>query len=319
MRDWGRAAPVVCAVALLVSACGGEPAAGAAQPSGDVTMVVPFAAGGGSDIAGRAMARGLEVAAPGVRISVDNRDGGAGAVGYSYFLAKQGSPDHLLATETSLVSLPLSQDVAFSYRSFTPVIKIGEDYTLLVARPDSPMNTCAEAVARSRQQRVLAGISGAAGPDAIVFELMHRRAGADFDKVPYESGGETLAGLLGGQVDLASLNPSEVIGQLEAGELKALCVFADSRYEYPELSGIPTAAEQGVDVSFAQFRGAIAPGGLNPQAREFWLRAARSYAASPAYAEYVRSEYLQPKVAFGDEFAEYLRANDALVAEVVRR
>ncbi|EQD85508.1 putative tricarboxylic transport membrane protein [Saccharopolyspora erythraea NRRL 2338] len=321
MREFLRTAVAVsCAAALAGCAMTEEVVgAGAPRPSGDVTMVVPFAAGGGSDIAGRAMARGLEAAEPGLRITVDNRDGGAGAVGYSYFLAKAGSPDYLLATETSLISLPRSQDVAFSHRDFTPVFKLGEDYTLLVARQDSPMNTCDQAVRRSKEQRVLAGISGAAGPDAIVFELMRRREGAGFDQVPYESGGETLAGLLGGQVELASLNPSEVVGQLRAGRLKALCVFADTRYDYPELAAIPTAAEQGVEVSFAQFRGVIAAGGLDPRAREFWIAAAREYAASPGYAEYVRSEYLQPKTAFGAEFAEYLRANDALLAEVVAR
>ncbi|MQA07441.1 MAG: tripartite tricarboxylate transporter substrate binding protein [Pseudonocardiaceae bacterium] len=316
----------MCAVSLALGAagCGAsgsdeEIAAAAPAPTGDVTMVVPFGAGGGSDIAGRAMADGLVSSTPRLNINVDNRDGGAGAVGYSYFLAKAGSPNYLLATETSLISLPLSQDVEFSHRSFTPVVKIGEDYTLLVARKDSPMDTCAEAVRQSRTRRVLAGISGAAGPDNIVFSLLERRTGAELDRVPYESGSETLAGLLGGQVDLASLNPSEVAEQLEAGDLKALCVFGDQRYDYPELAGIPTAREQGIDVSFAQFRGAIAPGNVHPKAAKFWVRAARRYIDSRAYRDYIRSEYLQPKVAFGKDFAQYLRANEALVAEVLHK
>ncbi|TDD33140.1 tripartite tricarboxylate transporter substrate-binding protein, partial [Saccharopolyspora elongata] len=266
--------------------------------------------------------------------------GGQGAVGYSYFLAKAGSPDYLLATETSLLSLPLSVDVAFSYRSFTPIMKIGDDYTLLVALPGSPITSCADAVAQSRGRRVLAGISGAVGPDAVaqsrgrrvlagisgavgpdavVFSQMERVAGADFDTVPYEGGGETLAAVLGGQVELASLNPSEVVGQLRAGQLKALCVFADQRYTYPELAGIPTSVEQGVPVSFAQFRGMIAPGGLNPQAAEYWIGVARRFADSPAYAEYVESEFLQPRAAFGEEFTAYLRDNEGLLAQVVRR
>ncbi|MEV0051935.1 tripartite tricarboxylate transporter substrate binding protein [Saccharopolyspora shandongensis] len=319
----GRGVVAALCAAVLLGGCAtgsaGQEGSGGPRPAGNVTMVVPFAAGGGSDIAGRAMADGLAGVEPGLRVNVDNREGGQGAVGYSYFLAKVGSPDYLLATETSLLSLPLSVDVAFSYRSFTPIMKIGDDYTLLVALPGSPITSCADAVAQSRGRRVLAGISGAVGPDAVVFSQMERVAGADFDTVPYEGGGETLAAVLGGQVELASLNPSEVVGQLRAGQLKALCVFADQRYTYPELAGIPTSVEQGVPVSIAQFRGMIAPGGLNPQAAEYWIGVARRFADSPAYTEYVESEFLQPRLAFGEEFTAYLRDNEELLAQVVRR
>ncbi|MER6990374.1 tripartite tricarboxylate transporter substrate binding protein [Saccharopolyspora hirsuta] len=319
----GRQVLAALSTVALLGGCAlgsaGQESAGAPRPVGAVTMVVPFAAGGGSDISGRAMADGLVSVRPELRVDVDNREGGQGAVGYSYLLSKAGSPNYLLATETSLLSLPLSVDVAFSHRSFTPIMKLGEDYTLLVALPSSPITSCADAVAQSRQRRVLAGISGAVGPDAVVFSQLERLSGADFDTVPYEGGGETMAAVLGGQVELASLNPSEVMGQLRAGELKALCVFADQRYDYPQLAGVPTSVEQGIPVSFAQFRGVIAPGGLSPQATEFWLEAARAFAESPAYRDYVASEFLQPRVAFGEDFAAYLADSEKALAQVVRR
>ncbi|GAA4881846.1 tripartite tricarboxylate transporter substrate binding protein [Saccharopolyspora cebuensis] len=317
-----RTALAALTTALVATGCApvtADDVQGGPRPVGEVTMVVPFGAGGGSDIAGRAMAAGLTAADPTLSITVDNREGGQGAVGYSYFLGKRGSTHHLLATETSLLSLPAGIDVAFSHRDFTPIAKVGEDYTLLVARPGSPITSCADAVEQSKQRRVLAGISGALGPDAVVFTLMQRRAGADFDRVPYQSGSETMAAVLGGHVELASLNPSEVIGQLRSGRLTALCAFAPQRYHYPELAHIPTAAEQGVPVSFAQFRGVIAPGGLDPRARQYWIDLARRYAASPAYTDYVESEYLQPVTAFGDEFTAYLRDNQRLLADVVGR
>ncbi|WP_406690973.1 tripartite tricarboxylate transporter substrate binding protein [Saccharopolyspora sp. ID03-671] len=318
-----RALTVIVAAVLVASGCSAgsasQDAAGADRPVGPVTMVVPFAAGGGSDIAGRAVADGLAATSPGLSISVDNREGGQGAVGYSYLVGKAGSPNYLLATETSLLSLPASVEVAFSHRSFTPIMKVGEDFTLLVARPDSPLSSCAEAVAQARQRRVLAAISGAMGPDAVVFSQIRATTGADIDTVPYEGGGESMAAVLGGQVELASLNPSEVIGQLRAGQLKALCVFADQRYPYPQLAGIPTSVEQGVPVVFAQFRGIIAPGGLNPAAREFWIGAARRFADSQAYRDYVASEFLQARPAFGADFAAYLARAQQEISGVVAR
>ncbi|RRO20514.1 tripartite tricarboxylate transporter substrate binding protein [Saccharopolyspora rhizosphaerae] len=321
-----RALSVITALLVasgVLAGCSDAPAsqdaAGARAPAGPVTMVVPFAAGGGSDIAGRAVADGLVSVTPGLSVNVDNREGGQGAVGYSYLLGKAGSPNYLLATETSLLSLPASVEVAFSHRSFTPVVKLGDDYTLLVARPDSPITSCADAVAQARTRRVLAAISGAMGPDAVVFSQIRATTGADLDTVPYEGGGESMAAVLGGQVELASLNPSEVIGQLRAGELKALCVFAEQRYTYPELADIPTSLEQGVDVAFAQFRGVIAPGGLHPQAEQYWVEAARRFVDSPAYRDYVASEFLQARPAFGPEFGAYLAHAQGEVEQVVSR
>lgn len=310
-------------VALVASACGGASTAGngdggAWEPSGDVTMVVPFSAGGGSDIAGRAMAAGLEKVVPGLTATVENRDGGSGAVGYSYFMSKQGDPNYLLATETALLALPLTEDVQFDYKSFTPIMKVGEDYTLMVVRQDSPYQSCSDVVDASKSGRVVAGISGVTGLDNVVLKLTEGKTGARFDRVPFESGGELMAALLGGQVDIASLNPGEVIGQLKSGDIRALCAYSQERYDYPELADIPTAKEQGIDVAFAQYRGLIAPGGISDAEQQGWVDAAKKFAQSPDYEKYVNDNYLQPVTAFGDDFGDYLAENSKVLAEALK-
>lgn len=112
---------LACAGALALAGCsggsGGGDAAEGWQPDGDVTMVVPFAAGGGSDHAGRALAAAIEAAAPDVSVSVENREGGSGAVGYSYFLARNGDAETLLATETALLALPAGGNVEFTFET----------------------------------------------------------------------------------------------------------------------------------------------------------------------------------------------------------
>src|SRR3990170_908577 len=99
------------AALLALTACSSTPSTGADgedgfSPSGDVRMVVPFGAGGGSDASGRAIAAGLEDGT-GLNISTENREGGSGAVGYSYFLSQEGKDNYLLAAETALLALPL--------------------------------------------------------------------------------------------------------------------------------------------------------------------------------------------------------------------
>jgi putative tricarboxylic transport membrane protein len=306
----------LAAVTLLgLTACStGEPAADGA-PSGNITMVVPMGAGGGSDLSGRAIASGLE-AGSGLNVSVENREGGSGAIGYSYFLAQEGKNNLLLAAETAMLALPVTQDVEFTYEDFTPIMKVGDDFTLIVVAPDSDYDTCEDVVESARDERVVAAVSGATSLDEIVFTLIESDQDVEFDRVPFTSGSEVLTAILGGQVDVASLNPSEVVAQLDNGDLKALCAVSEERYTYDELKDIPTAAEQGIDVSFAQFRGFIAPGGISEESKEFWIDAAKEYEQSTEYTEYIESNYMQANPQYGDEFVEYLAGNTADLEKV---
>jgi putative tricarboxylic transport membrane protein len=288
------------------------------KPTGDVRMIVPFSAGGGSDLSGRAIAAGLEDVT-GVNVSTENREGGSGAVGYSHFLAQKGKDNYLLASETAMLALPLTQDVEFDYTSFTPIMKLGDDYTLLVVAANSPYKTCTDVVDAADKGRVIAAVSGATSLDEIVFTLVEDETGVEFDRVPFESGSEVLASLLGGKIDIASLNPGEVLGQLESGDLKALCAFSDDRYTYDQLADIPTAKEQGIDVAFAQFRGFIAPGGISDEARDFWIAAAKKFEKSDAYAEYIEQNVMQPNAVYGDDFVSYLKGNNDDLKKVLKK
>ncbi|MGM1028454.1 MAG: tripartite tricarboxylate transporter substrate binding protein [Actinomycetota bacterium] len=306
------------AVAALAgcSSTGGAPAADGAFAPTDVRMIVPFSAGGGSDASGRAIASGLE-AATGTTITVENREGGSGAVGYGHLFAQEGNGSYLLASETTLLSLPLTTDVDYTYESFTPIMKLGDDYTLVVVPADSPFQTCTDVVDAAKADGVVVAVSGAISLDEIVFSLVEQDQDVTFDRVPYESGSEVIAGLLGGTVEVGSLNPGEVLGQLESGDLRALCSLSEERYEYEQIADVPTAIEQGIDVSFAQWRGFIAPGGISDEARDYWIAAAEEYVASDAYTTYIEENLMQPNAVYGDEFVEYLGENSAYLESVV--
>lgn len=317
------AAASASALTLTLAACGGDGGgsgggdSGGFQPRGEVTMLVPFGAGGGSDLAGRATATMIEAAEEDLTVTVENREGGSGAVGYSYFLGETGNENLLLASETALLALPISGEVEFDYTDFTPIMKLGDDFTLMVVAADSPHETCTDVVEAAENERVTAGISGITGLDNIVFTLTEQETGVEFDRVPFESGGELTAALLGGQIDIASLNPGEVIGQLEAGEVKALCAFSEEPYEYEELADIETAKEQGIDVAFAQFRGVLAPGGISEEARQYWIETMEAAVETEEYQTYIADNYLQSNTAAGDEFVEYLEGNNELLQQVI--
>lgn len=302
------------------AAAGGEATGDAGAPTGElpdfdpgsrVTMVVPMAPGGGSDLSGRSIASGLE-GVTGLTITVENHEGAGGAVGYSNFLSLNGDPSYLLATETALINLALTQDVPFHWTDFTPIMKVGQDSTMMVVPTASEFTTCTDVVDAAGAGALKVAVSGGVtGNDAIQFGLIEADQDITFQRVPYESGGEAIAALLGGHVDVGLANPSEVLGQLEAGEMKALCVIAGERYDYEALADVPTTVEQGIDVTFAQFRGIIAPGGISDEAREFWIAAARLYVESDSYQEYMSTNFLQQDPQFGDDFVTYLEQYEA--------
>ncbi|MGH2820692.1 MAG: tripartite tricarboxylate transporter substrate binding protein [Actinomycetota bacterium] len=311
-------------VAVVLVGCGvdteEEGGAGGFQPTENVVMVVPFEPGGGSDILGRAMAAGLEQSEPDATVSVENRPSASGAVGYTYLLEQQGNPHFLLASETTGVALPITTpDVPFEWTDFTPIAQIAEDAALLIVPADAPYDDLKDVIDDAKSRQITTGIVAATGLDAIVASLLEKDQGVEFERVVFESGGEEVAALLAGDVEMALLNPGEVIGQLQAGKVKALAAFADDRYEGGMLADVPTAKEQGVDVTFTQYRGLLAAGGIPEEARAFWEDALIEYTESPEYDKYIEDNYLKPVVREGGQFEDYLTRYESTLEDVFKK
>lgn len=287
------------------------------EPTQDVVMIVPFEAGGGSDILGRAMAAGMEQVREGVNITVENRPSTTGAVGYSYLLEQQGDPHFVLASETTAVALPITTETPWTWEDFTPIGQIAEDATLLIVPQDSEFASLQDVIDAAEQSRLTVGVVGTTGLDTIVFGLLEENAGVEFERVVFESGGELVTALLGGDIVMASLNPSEVIGQLEAGDLKALVAFAEKPYESGELADVPTAKEEGFDVAFTQYRGLLGPGGIQPEERQYWADALVAWTETDNFDKYIRDNYLISLIRTGQEFENYLQQYEKTIREVL--
>ncbi|MGH3087723.1 MAG: tripartite tricarboxylate transporter substrate binding protein [Rubrobacteraceae bacterium] len=303
---------------VVLGGCGGASGGGGDfEPSQNVVMIVPFEPGGGSDILGRAMAAGMERVRSGVNISVENRAAGSGAVGYSYLLEQEGDPHFLLASETTGVALPITTDTPFEWTDFTPVAQIAEDATLLVVDQDADYQSLSDVIEAAEGGRITVGVAGATGLDTIVFSLVEEETGIEFERVVFESGGEIVAALLGGDIDIASLNPGEVVGQLEAGDMRAVVAFAEERYEGDLLGDVPTAVEEGVEVTFTQYRGLFAPGGITPEERSYWNDALIEWTETEDYAGYIEDNYLISVIRSGEEFEEFLREYETTLEDVL--
>lgn len=309
----GMLALTCAALAAGMVACSGQAAGtggggGAWKPTRPVTIDVPFAAGGGSDVFGRALQKGIEDVRPDVNVNVVNKPAGSGAVGYSYFYTQKGNPYYLLPSETTGVALPLTTKTPWKWTDFTPIMQIAEDVNLLIVPANSPYKDLKSVVAAEQSGKKLRmGISGTTSPDGVCTTLMEKKKGISFNRVVFDSGGELVTSLLGGDLDLGMLNPSEVIGQMKAGKVRAIAVFADKRYTKAPLDSVPTAKEQGVDVAFTQYRGVFATGGITPAEQKYWADTITKWTKSPAYHSYIESNYLNPVQRDHDAFVTYLK------------
>lgn len=316
---------------VLASALAGAPWAAAAQgtaapklpdsnwkPDKPIEFVVQAAAGGGSDIFARNIARVLaDEKIVTVPINVVNKPGGSGAVAYSYVNTKKGDP-HVIATATGgYLTTPIQGHSPVSFRDFTNLaVLCVEDYVAVV-RNESPYKTLKDVIAAAKQKPngIRFGGSSIGSSDSIIEFRVEKATGTQLNYIVFQSGGEVNAALLGGNVDLASPNPSEAAQLIKAGRLRPLAMFSPQRLE--KWKDVPTAREQGVDVTLEQFRGVIAPAGLSKDQSLFWQNALVKLSQSAGFKKYLDDNGLRPLLHVGDDAQKYLAEQDKFYTQVL--
>ncbi len=277
-------------------------------PDKAVEFVVPFSPGGGSDNFSRTITSMLQsqgiVEAP---INVVNREGGGGTIGGTYVLGKTGNDYVLMTVTTSILTNPLILGSEDRYELYTPIARMALDQLLVIVSADSEFTTIEELIeaGKATPDEVSWGGSGLGGEDSLLLAQIENESDASLNYISFESGGEVQAALLGGHIDVASANPNEIIGQLEAGEIRALAVAGDERLA--ALPDVPTMKEKGIDAVYQQMRGVFGPPEMDPAAVQYWADALKTLSESePWQTEYIdvnslSSAYLPP-----DEFRAFL-------------
>ena len=309
-----------CLGAVALAGCGGGAASdqsGEWTPARSVTVVVPYAAGGGSDAFARVVAAGIEEVEPNLTVTVENREGGSGAVGMEYFRSLEGDPQSLLAGSTP-IAVPGSATADFTLLEYTPLAMLAEDITALVAPADAPFDDCSEMLDVAAGERVVAGTSGDFTIDGILAELVARTGDVNFDSVAFESGGEITAALLGRQIQVGFVNLGEATGQVRSGDIKVLCTTGENRFPYAGFENVPTAAEEGIDVALTQFRAVLAPPGITQTQSQYWIDVLDRVHRTGQFQEYLGNNMLTERFLSGAEFTTYISEQEKTIAEVTR-
>jgi putative tricarboxylic transport membrane protein len=287
------------------------------KPDKPVELVVQSAAGGGSDIFARTMAKVLaEEKIVTVPINVVNKPGGSGAIAYSYLNQKKGNP-YIIATATgSYITTPVQGQSPVSYKDFTNVaVLCVEDYVGVV-RADSPYKSLKDLIAAAKQKPngIRFGGSNPGSSDNVIETRLEKAAKVQLNYIPFQSGGEVNAALLGGSVDVASPNPSEAAQLVKAGRLRPIAMFSPERLA--QWRDVPTAKEQGFDVTLSQFRGVVAAGGLDKEQSLFWQNAMVKMFQSPGFKKYLDEIGLRPLLKAGGDVDKYMAEQTEFYREI---
>ena len=252
-----------CVLAVGLTCIAAIPVQAADFPEKEVSIIIPWAPGGATDLVFRAVAAATAKHL-GQAVVVVNRAGGGGAVGYTE--GAQAKPDGytLTAAVTPLTILPHQVKTAFTYKSFDPIINVVSDPSMFLVRADAPWKTMKEFLdqARKNPDMISVGNSGAGGGVHLVALAFEKAAGVKFNHIPFSGGGPSVTALLGGHINAVSVSPPEGISQVQAGKLRIIALFAEKRLElFPT---VPTVKEQGVNFEMGMWRGLAAPKGTPP-------------------------------------------------------
>jgi putative tricarboxylic transport membrane protein len=287
------------------------------KPEKPVEFLVQAAPGGGSDIFARSLAKVLaDEKIVTVPISVVNKPGGSGAIAYTYLSQKKGNP-YIIATATGgYITTPVQGKSPVSYKDFTNVaVLCVEDYVGVV-RADSPYKSLKDLIEAAKQKPngIRFGGSNPGSSDNVIETRLEKAAKVQFNYIPFQSGGEVNAALLGGTVDVASPNPSEAAQLVKAGRLRPIAMFSPERLA--QWKDVPTAKEQGFDVTLSQFRGVVAAGGLDKEQSLFWQNAMVKLSQSPGFKKYLEDNGLRSLLIVGGDVDKYLAEQTRFYTEI---
>ena len=295
---------------LAAVACTLSLAAGAqtAWPDKPVTIVVPFPAGGSTDMVARAMALQMGTAL-GQSFIVDNKPGATGTIGAGF--VKRAAPDGYTLLVSSLgafvvtphlvKSVPYDANKDFDYIS-VPV----QAPNVLVASPKQKERTLAEVIAllKANPGKVSFASSGNGSSDHLSAEVFWQQSGTEGLHVPYKGGAPAINDLLGGQVDFSFQNVNAVLPHIKAGKLHAIAVTGDKRS--PVLPDVPTLAEAGVKgAEVYSWQGLAAPKGLPAAVKDKLAKAAIAAMNDPAVKQRMLEQGLEIVASTPAEFTAF--------------
>jgi tripartite-type tricarboxylate transporter receptor subunit TctC len=232
-------------------------------PSKPVELVVPYGAGGGTDVLARAWAEAVRkhMAQP---VTVSNKPGASGAIGWQDVISSKPDGYKLAVITVELTTLPHLGLAKFTHEDFVPIARMNADPAAITVQASAPWNTIEEFLAATRKSNgdMKMGQAGQGSIWHLAAAALEDKTGVKFNQIPFNGAAPAVLALMGGHIDAVAVSPAEVTTYVQGGKLKTLAVMADQRVKGFE--NVPTLKERGIDLSIGTWRGLAAPKGTPP-------------------------------------------------------
>jgi len=288
-----------------------------------IHFLIPGGAGGGWDGTARGTGEALTGAGLVGVASYENMSGGGGGKAIGYLIENATSNyGTLMVNSTPIVIRSLTGRFPQSFRDLTMIAGVIGDYAALVVKADSSLKTFADLVAiykKNPKDLAIAGGSVPGGMDHLVAAMAFKAAGADPTKVtylPFDAGGKAMASLLSGESDALSTGLGEALELAKAGQIRILAMTADQRLA--DAPNVPTLKEQGVNVTFVNWRGFFAAPGLPAANRAAYIKVLGAMYKTPQW-EKVRARNGWVNIYNpGDKFTAFLENQEKVIKSLMK-
>jgi putative tricarboxylic transport membrane protein len=297
-----------CALAAMLAFAPGVHAQGF-KPTRPVEVVVHTGPGGGNDVLARAIAVMVEKEKllP-VRMQVVNKPGGNGNVAMAYAAEKKGDPNMIVFFTANMVTSYLtSAEARFTIRDLTPIARLVLEPAVIAVKSDAPYKTLADFIEAAKKNPGQLKQSGGSitSRDNVVRQLLQKSTGARWAYISFPGGGERIAALLGGHVNLMVIEPEEAGEHIRAGNMRVLAQVSEKRLA--AFPNVPTLKEAGFDVPVVpQIRGVVAPPGIPKENVAYWEDLFRRLTRTASWKKYLRDNQFEDGFQGSAELAKSL-------------
>jgi putative tricarboxylic transport membrane protein len=246
------------------------------QPTRNVEIVAPAAAGSALDAVARLMQKVLQDKKMlSANLTVVDKAGGGNAVGFNYLNSRPADGHTVLVTPFTIITNKITGANPINYQDITPISMLADEHIAFVVNANSPIKTGKDLLERIKRDPTSVSMALAAAlgnANHIAMSLVGKAVGADpkrFRIAVFNSSGESITAVLGGHVELAITTTGLVGPHVQAGRVRVIAVASEKRLA-GALAQTPTWREQGVDVVFSSWRTLIGPRGMAPEQVAYW-------------------------------------------------
>jgi putative tricarboxylic transport membrane protein len=307
---------VLLAIAVLIGL------SGCALTAGDerLRMMVPNSPGGGYDLTARTAVKIMEDEDITRRVEVFNVIGAGGTVAMARLMNEKGNGDLMMMMGLGVVGAVFTNGSNARASDATALAKMVEEQEGILVPADSPFKTIGDFVAAWKADPAKVTIGGGSspgGPDHLFPMETAKAAGVDPKQVnfiSYDGGGDLLTAMLGKKISAGATGLGEYVDQIEAGQVRVLAVSGKERVEGIDA---PTLTEAGIDLTFTNWRGVLAPPGISDEARQALVKTLEELHDTDAWKEALVKNGWTDAFMTGPQFEQFLTDQDNRVSSTL--